>query len=85
MKFLQYDFTLSAADGVKVNLSGQANVKLMDYSNFQAYKKGSRHVYYGGLVKVTPFVIRPPHSGRWYLTIDLGGYSGNINASVNII
>lgn len=80
MKYLQYDFTLSAAEAVKVNLSAQANVKLMDYSNFQAYRNGNRHQYYGGRATVTPYIVRPPHAGRWYLAIDLGGYAGNISA-----
>ncbi|WP_233260850.1 DUF1883 domain-containing protein [Pedobacter sp. HMWF019] len=85
MNFLKYDFDLSAQDAVKVSLSGQANVRLMDYNNFQNYKNGRAHKYYGGLVKVTPYVIQPPYGGRWYLAIDLGGYSGKISASVSII
>ena len=85
MEFLKYDFELQENDAVKVSLSSQANVRLMDYSNFQNYKSGRQHSYIGGLVKETPYIVRPPHAGHWYLAIDLGGYSGRISATVAII
>ena len=38
-----------SGDVVVVNLSGNAaNVRLLDSSNFQSYKAGRRHSYYGG-------------------------------------
>jgi hypothetical protein len=85
MNFLKYELNLGAQDAVKVVLSKQANVRLMDYSNFQAYRSGRRHTYYGGHATVSPFVVRLPHAGQWYLAIDLGGYGGSVNASVSVI
>lgn len=85
MNFLKYELNLGAQDAVKVVLSKQANVRLMDYSNFQAYRSGRRHTYYGGHATVSPFVVRPPHAGQWYLAIDLGGNGGSVNASVSVI
>ena len=85
MNYLHYEFNLSREDAVKVDLSSQANVRLLDTSNFQAYKKGYNHKYYGGLVKTTPYIVSPPHSGHWHLVIDTGGYSGSVSASVQII
>lgn len=85
MNFLKYELNLGAQDAVKVELNGQANVRLMDYSNFQAYRNGRQHRYYGGLATVSPYVVKPPHSGQWYLSIDMGGYGGSVNASVSVI
>ncbi len=84
MKYLHYDLTLDSNDVVVVTLDKQANVLLMDDSNFSSYKRGQRYTYYGGLAKVSPARISPPHAGNWHLAIDLGGYSGSVRASVNV-
>jgi hypothetical protein len=85
MNYLHYQYNLSSGDVVVIELDKQANVKLMNQSNYEKYKKGVNHKYYGGLVKKSPFRIAPPNAGKWYLTIDLGGYTGSVNASVNVI
>lgn len=85
MNFLQYEFNLGSQDAVKIVLNGQANVRLMDYTNFQAYRNGRQHRYYGGRATVSPYIVSPPYAGQWYLAIDLGGYGGRINASVSVI
>jgi hypothetical protein len=56
----------------------------MDDGNFHRYQQGQEHRYYGGLAQRSPAVIRPSHGGRWHVTIDLGGYSGNVRASVRV-
>jgi ribosomal protein RSM22 (predicted rRNA methylase) len=83
--FLHYELDLNAGDAVQVSLDKQANVRLLDGNNFQKYRSGQRHTYHGGLAKQSPVVIRPPHSGRWHVVIDLGGNSGNIRASVSVV
>lgn len=73
-KFVQYHWTrLEKGSTVVVTLSTAANVRLMDSANFNAYKNGRNHRYSGGLVTKTPFRIRVPRTGAWYLTIDLVG------------
>ena len=87
MQFQQYDLgQLNGGEIVEVTLSGNsANVKLMDSSNFQNYKSGRRHTFYGGHVTRSPYRVSVPSSGRWYVTIDLGGYSGRVSSSVNVL
>ena len=85
MNFLHYDLHLKSNDVVEVTLDKQANVRLLDSSNFASYKRGARHKYHGGLVKNSPFQIAAPHAGHWYLVIDLGGYAGRVNASVRVL
>lgn len=85
MNFLHYDLQLNNDDVVEVTLDKQANVRLLDDLNFGQYKRGQRHSYFGGLAKVSPVKLRPPHSGRWHLVVDLGGHSGTVKASVRTI
>ena len=86
MQFIHNDLgSLDGNEVVEVQLSAAANVKLMDSSNFSAYRRGDRHSYYGGHVTQTPFAVRVPRPGHWHVTIDRGGYSGSVQASVRVI
>ena len=87
MQFQQYDLgQLRGGEIVEVTLTGNAaNVKLMTSSDFQNYKSNRRHTYYGGYVTRSPYKIPVPSSGRWYITIDLGGYSGKIGSSIKVL
>ena len=84
MNFLHYDLNLQAGDNVIVTLDKQANVQLMDSTNFSNYRSGRRYTHYGGLATVSPYTIQAPSSGHWHLAIDLGGYVGTVRASVNV-
>ena len=85
MKFLQYEVNTDPGDVVRVTLNKQANVRLLDASNFRRYKSGQRYHYHGGLAKQSPVDLVPPHAGHWYVVIDLGGYSGTVGASVQVL
>lgn len=69
---------------IEVELNGQANVLVMDGSNYRAYCAGRAHRYYGGHAKVSPFRVRPPSPGHWHVAIDLGGGRGSVKASVSV-
>ena len=85
MEHLHYQLNLAPDAAVKVTLANQANVKLMDNTNYQYYLSNRPYKYFGGLVKHSPFVLNAPHAGSWHVAIDLGGYSGKISASVAVI
>ena len=67
MRFQVYDLGMrNKGDRVQVTLSGNAaNVRLMDSSNYNNYKNGRRHSYYGGLMTKSPAVLGIPNSGHW--------------------
>ncbi|WP_413320373.1 DUF1883 domain-containing protein [Agrococcus sp. 1P02AA] len=71
---------------VVVTLRQQANVLLMDASNYRAYaaSRGGRFRYTGGLIKRSPARLTVPSNGHWYLAIDLGGAKGRINATIAV-
>jgi hypothetical protein len=84
MNFLHYDLQLTERDQVIVTLDKQANVQLLDDMNFNSYRNGQAFRYYGGLAKKSPIRLSPPHAGRWHVVIDLGGYAGTVQATVNV-
>jgi hypothetical protein len=86
MKFQSYDLGYhSGGDVVVITLVGSSvNVRLMDSSNFNSYKNGRRHTYYGGLARRSPVRITIPHSGHWYVTIDFQGLRGSVRSSVRV-
>jgi hypothetical protein len=86
MQFTQYELrNLKRGSTVVVTLQGNAaNVRLMTPSDFNSYKNGRNHRYYGGLVTRSPAMIAVPSDGNWYLTVDLQGLSGSTRSSVRV-
>jgi hypothetical protein len=85
MNYLHYEIDSPPDHAVQVTLDRQANVRLLDEENFQKYTSGQKHTYHGGLAEKSPVVLEIPHPGRWHLVIDLGGYAGKVNASVEAL
>ena len=85
MKFLRSEFTVGTDEVIEVTLDKQANVRLLDDTNFSRYKRGERHTCYGGLAKISPVRLSPPHYGRWHVVVDLGGYRGSVRASMALL
>ena len=87
MKFQQYRLGhQQRGNVVEVTLSGSAaNVRLLDSGNFQKYKSGRQHRYYGGLITKSPARLVIPHTGTWYVTVDLQGLRGQVRSSVQVI
>lgn len=75
-----------SGDVVEITLSGSAaNVRLLDSSNFQAYRNGRQHRYIGGLAKQSPVRLQIPNSGQWNLVVDMQGLQGTTRASSRVI
>ena len=85
MEYLHYEFDAGDNDLIETRLDKAANVMLLDSLNYGAYRRGSTFNYVGGYVKVSPYVLRPPHSGHWHLVIDLGGHAGAVRASARLL
>jgi hypothetical protein len=71
---------------VVVELRSQANVLLMDTSNYRTYaaSRGGRFSYQGGLIKKSPARLVVPRNAHWVLAVDLGGRAGRISAGVRV-
>lgn len=72
---------------VRVRLRGSAaNVLLMDAANFGAYRAQQPFFYdAGGHFSTSPVDLAIPKDGRWFVVVDLGGYSGRVRASVEVV
>lgn len=86
-EFIQHNLGYrKSGEIILVNLSGSAaNVRLMDSSNLSSYKSGRQHRYWGGLAKRSPVRLAIPHSGTWYVTVDMMGLRGTVRSSVDIL
>jgi hypothetical protein len=87
MNFTHYDLgRKERGQIVEISLQGSAaNVRLMDSSNFQSYKNGRKHTYYGGLAKKSPIRLQIPSSGNWHVTIDMQGLKGNVKSGIRML
>ena len=87
MQYIWHDLGYrQAGEIVEITLSGNAaNVRLMDSSNFSDYKNGRRHRFYGGLAKRSPVHLQTPHSGSWYVTVDMQGLQGTVRSSARVL
>lgn len=89
MNFTRHDLgSRKAGEVVQITLSGNAaNVRLMDSSNFSKYKAGQSHRFIGGLIKQSPYNLKIPSSGHWYVAVDLQGFSGrgSVRSSARVL
>ena len=85
MRFLAWEFDASAGEVIEVELSSQANVRLLDGHSFRLYESGREHRYRGGLAKTSPFRLVVPARGHWHVVVELGGYAGSVNASARLL
>ena len=70
---------------VEVTLEGNAaNIFLMDEATFKRYQQDKKRQGIGGLMKHSPVYMNVPHSGRWFLTVDFGGYNGKVKCNVKV-
>ena len=85
MEFIHTDFTGGQNDIAIVTIDTQANVMLLDDSNFSAYQNGGSFSYHGGWATKSPVRLAPPRYGHWHLVIDLGGSFGTVRTSVRFV
>ena len=85
MEFLHEELKLNPGDIVEVTLDAPANVMLMDSTNFSSYQGGSTSRYYGGYADKSPVRLAVPHSGKWHVVVNLGGYPGRVRAGVRVL
>ena len=86
MNFLQSDLgQVGAGTAVEFGLNGRAFVRLLDSSNFSAYRSGRRYTFYGGEAIRTTVRLSVPHAGHWHAVVDLNGHPGSVRASINVL
>ena len=84
MSFMHLDFWGGPEDSVVFTLDRAANVRLMDDCAFQAYRHGRSYQYHGGVARVSPLRLAPPHHGHWHAVVDMSGYVGSVQARIRV-
>ncbi len=84
MNFLHSQFDGGTDSIAEITLDSQANVMLLDETNFRSYQRGSTFRYIGGWAKQSPVRLSPSHHGHWHIVVDLGGYSGQVRAGIRV-
>lgn len=85
MNHAHYQFTTKLHSLIEVTLNKRATVLLLDSANYAHYRAGRPFESQGGLAKVSPFRISPPHAGRWHLVIDHGDRAIPVTASARLL
>ena len=85
MQFVHWREYLNAGETVVVNCSHRCNVRLMSDSDFESYRRGSAHHYFGGHYERLPARIAAPSCGYWNVTLDVGGDSASIRHSMTVL
>jgi Domain of unknown function (DUF1883) len=83
MNYTHYDLgRLCGGSAVIVGLDGtEANVLLLDPTDFARYQSGSGGQYSdGGHFKQSPARLTIPHDGHWHVVVDLGGFGGSVRS-----
>lgn len=70
---------------VEIHLDARANVRLLNNSQFGAYKAGRRFRAIQGQALRSPIRWQIPQTGQWHVVIDFGGYTGNVRSSVQVL
>ena len=74
MNFVSWDFNASAGSTVSMTIDRQANVFLVDDTNFSSFRRGGTFNYYGQLQKHRGVRLTVPRTGHWHLVLQpVGG------------
>lgn len=74
---------LEAGSTVSVDISGMANVRLIESDWLLIAQFGWEYIYYGGLYGPGTVTIRVPEDGHWCLVIDTKDLDGWGSVSVS--
>lgn len=83
--FIHHRELLHEDDVVVVDCDHQCNVRLMDDLNFECFRRGTRHKYYGGFYRTLPAKIVVPATDYWNITLDLAGRQARVRHSIKFL
>jgi len=86
MKYLTIDLgNLDSSTPVRVDITGtEANVQLLDATNYARYMRSEHFHYVGGHYKQSPAMLRTTHPAHWYVVADLGGGRGRLGITATV-
>ena len=85
MTYLHYRIQGQKGDTVKVKLSGEAYVRLMDTLHYDNFRLGRRYQFKGGLVTEGAIDFQLPYKGNFHVVVDHNGMAGVVKATVDMV
>ena len=85
MRFLHYEVKAGPGQIIRVTISTEADVRLLDGLNFAKYRLGKSFEETAGPETHGPVRFMPPFQGVWHVVVDMGGRQGVVRASVDVI
>ena len=76
---------LSEKDAIRLELDTPLNVYLLDNANYHLFMQDRPYTYHGAEVDSSPFLMNPPHAGRWELVIFSKIPGEKLHADISIV
>lgn len=74
MSYLLYAMNVEQGQKIRVDLTGQASVRLLDPVNLRSLQAGAGYNYYPSQPAGTGVELSPPFAGLWYIVVDRGWF-----------
>lgn len=74
MSYLFYEMNVEQGQKIRVDLRGQAAVRLLDPVNLRSFQAGADYLYYPGQPSGGGVELSPPSAGLWYVVVDRGWF-----------
>ena len=85
MNYLHYEVKAGPQNVIRVTISREANVQLLDVLNFAKYRLGKSYSATLGPESTGPVQFKPPYKGVWHVVIDMEGHTGTVRALVDVL
>lgn len=85
MNFMHYEVKAGPGEIIKVTISRDANVRLLDQLNYAKYKLGKSYSATAGPETDGPVKFAPPYKATWHVVVDMEGRMGTVRAFVDVV
>lgn len=82
---LHRSLNLSEKELIKLELDTPLTVYLLDNANYHLFMQDRPYSYHGAEVDSSPFLMNPPHAGRWELVIFSKTLGEKLQADISIV
>ena len=70
---------------IRLVLDVPANVYLLEGSNYHLFVQDRPYEFHGAEIETFPFLMSPPHPGKWELVIFSSTPGEKVNAEISIV
>ncbi len=82
---LHRSLQLNENEIIKLVLDSPANVYLLEGANYHRFVQDRPYDFHGTEIRTSPFLMSPPHPGKWELVIFSSTPGLKVNALISIV